>query len=387
MINIITILLIFYFLYFYIKKYEIREPFANKKFIITKDDAIKHLAKVLSKYEASILYKILFIDKNDSTVLLSQLYSNIDINQLLCDIINDRGKYNKLQWLNENGLSIDVIKKINKGRLQFLYNFNPLVPINFLDIFNTKINNIFITCDIIDILKYNKFDAPIFTIINRHPILKLYKKKIFNILKSKNENFNINMKKSEFIKNIKLDKETFITLKPNTSDALYIDYIINSINNTLLIDYDDTISINQLFSLPQFVIYKYEFINSLIILLNRLILFISPNYDYNEDELKTYLLNLSIFNINELINSIRFIKDLNYLNYNLNNGIIEILNILYKKKDNNLNTINDIKIIKDIRTLVFWNHPDILPSIIIHYVNINSKISDLSDILLYGSYN
>jgi hypothetical protein len=368
----IVICVIIYIMFFI--KTDKKEHFIDGiKLIVTKDDAINYLSTIvknnnnepnLSLDDAKLLYENLFEDNTEMDKKIYEIFNslpflsknnspvndNIYYNKTylaICDIINNYGIYNNLPWFGNNVLTINNLKIMTKERLQQIYKFNPNNSINFITFFDKLSNNYYLSCDIVDIIKFNKFYTTLDQIIVRHPVLNAYQTKIYEIYGNEIKS----MTKLEFIKSGNYDANNLSKLFPNNGDESFIDLIKQSIINTLFTTYDNDMTIDKLFNLSQFVHDKNNFTNALISSLNEITLNITPNYDYSDETNKSNLLSGTIGRINETILNIRYNKDLNYLRNNLwetdeNNKpiivdskkvplvqdsvMVDILNILYK---------------------------------------------------------
>jgi hypothetical protein len=385
----VSIFLIAYILF--MDKQNVNETFIDGiKLIVTKDDAINYLSNIvknsngelnLTNENATHLYEKLFEDKTDNDIYIYKIFNdlsylsknnsqsndNIYYNKTylaLCDIINNRGIYNNLPWFGNNAMSIPNVKVITKNRLKYIYNFNAMNNIDFIGEFDKYSNNYYISCDIADIIRYNKFYCNINCIIKRHPVLNAYSNKLYDIFgniqnKTKSDLINLNVNVDEKLTN----------LTPNDGDNNFMDLIKKSIKNTLFTTYDNNLTINQLFDLPQFNHDKNNFIGALINIMNDLTLFITPNYDYNDEFNKDNLLNGTIGRLNETILNIRYNRDLNYLRNNL----------WVKDKDDKIIIVNGKKV-PIIDDVVMVNIMNILYK---YYVNISLVSQDsISNMIL-----
>lgn len=359
------------YIVFFISNNNVEQFIDGIKLIITKDEAINYLSTIvkdndqfnLSIEDAKHLFEKIFEDRTDNDMYIYKIFSdlsylsknngpvndNVFYNKTymaMCDIINNRGIYNNLPWFGSNALSIPNLKIITKDRLKYIYNFNGTINVDFISEFDKLTNNYYISCDIADILRYNKFYAFIDNIIKRHPVLNAYSNKLYELFgdvknKTKIELINLNIDVDQKLNN----------LVPNDGDVNFMDLIKKSIKNTLFTLYENGLTINQLFDLPQFTHDKNNFINALVKIINDFTLFITPNYDYNDNVNKDNLLNGTIGRLNDTILNIRYNRDLNYLRNNLwvkdkddkfvlTDGkktqiiedfvIVDIMNILYK---------------------------------------------------------
>jgi hypothetical protein len=405
------------YIVFFIKpnKEKINENFIDGiKLIVTKDDAINYLSTIvednLSIEDAKLLYEKLFEDNTEMNLKIYEIFDslsylsknngpindNIYYNKTylaICDIINNHGIYNNLPWFGNNVLTINNLKTITKERLQKIYTFNPNNSIDFISHFNKLSNNYYLSCDIVDIIRFNKFYTTVDQIIMRHPVLNSYQTKIYEIY---GDEIN-NMTKLEFIKSEKYDPNNLSKLFPNNGDESFINLIKESIINILFTTYDNNMTINQLLNLSQFSHNKNNFINALIASLNEITLNITPNYDYEDETNKLNLLDGTIGRINETILNIRFNKDLNYLRNNLwvtdendkpiivdskkvplvqDSVVVDILNILYKYYINISDVSKDsiATIIKTIKNdnITFSSYDD----------KLNYIINNINDLML-----
>ena len=472
--NVILFVSILILLYIMFAPININEKFIDGiKLIVTKDDAINHLSTFdknnignlnLSIEDATNLFEKLF-DETDNDVLISKIFNDLSylsknngpsVNNpfynktylALCDIINNRGIYNNLPWFGNNALTVINLKAMTKERVKYIYNFTDVKTVNFVNEFNNLSQNFYLSSDIVDILKYNKFYTTINKIIKRHPVLNVYESKLYQLFgdignKTKRELIMLNIDVDQILNN----------LTPNQGDENFINLIKQCIKNTLFTEYENNLTITQLFELPQFNHDKNNYIKALVKIMNDLTLFITPNYDYIDVVNTDNLLNSTIGRLNDTILNIRFNRDLNYIRNHLfvtdNDGkkisvmqdvsMVDVMNILYRyyiniqadsqyslsvlisgiknddikfpSNDDRLayiiNNINDImldqiltydeknSIIKHehvddlvniIQTLIKMNNENIPYDIIKKHVDRYTKISVLSDMLFYGIY-
>ena len=403
------------FLFFCSKHYTTIEHMkdqSNNNIIVTKDDAINHLSNIMTLKTATELYDDLFINTNNLIVKLKDNHIIFTINNdrvydLISDILFDRGIYQKFPWNIKNKLTKQNISVLTKQRLQDIYYLT-----NYIDVISTtpveELRNEYIYYDIMEIIRYNKFnnikkfDKPIITInmlLNRHPILNSYKNNIIGLISSKYPSFDINglinLSKKEFIKNVHITRPYILeNLQFKQYDLTYKNFIADSIYNMLFTIYDDNISFNTLLNHPSFIIYRNDILKIFVKSLNKLRIFMQPDYNYDDDINFNKLLNSLLLDINNLLYDIENIRDDIYLKQNklLDDDMRNIIKQLINGQFNG--TINDVFINNDhiddiiaaIRTNIKRRHNNFPYDLIVNKINKQTKIIDLYNYLLFGLY-
>lgn len=398
-------LLLIYIIYLSSKDKNI-ENWTDGKLIITRDDGIKHLMNIVDgnmiEKDATELYDKLF-DQTDLNITIAELFNrydhlkkNIEYAEnnkyyqktylAVADIINEGGINKGLPWLDNNAINVINLAAMKKERLRDIYRFDPNDDVDFRTIFGKVSNNYYINCDFIDIIRFNRFNSSINLIINRHPILNAYKQQILNLLKEKlidkygnnvsNENY-FNLSKKDFSQHVTLSLESIINkIVPNKGDEIYKQAISNSIYNTIFVNYDKNMSVNNLLNNAIFSNDKINLSNGLINVLNNFTLYVSPNHDYSDQLNKENLLNGSLEQLNNILFNIRFYKDLSYMRNNLWQET--------KTGDILMENSNKVPILTrsqtiDILNIFYQNYDGIMEPSIISISNIVHKIREQNE--------
>ena len=407
----IILFIIFFIVIFLLEKYIIYCKISNTEhmtnnlnnLIISKEDAINHLS---SFNNPSYLFNELFIKTDNINTKLSnlniikdeplqkQLYSAIS------DIIYDHGIYNKMLWSIDDKPTIEFISNITVGRLQYIYNIDNYTNIDWT---HTYLNiNKSLIYDLYEILYYNKYNnnnnKPLITIkmlLSRHPILSSYQKEIITLIMNKYPYFNIdvilNSSKSNFNNSVIISRNYIINnLRFKDVDINFKESITNSIYNILFTIYPDNITVNQLLNGPGFFNYKETIITLLIDVLNKLIIYIRPNYDYNNYDNTVILLNTTLIDINNLLMDLEDIRDKIYLRQNIG---VEKTDILINTLQNQLNSrFQDIftrdtdNLLAHVRSVIYRRHINTPFDLIIKKIVKTSKISDIYIAILFGIF-
>jgi len=166
------------------------------RYIVSKEDAIQHIASVMSVQEATNLYNMLFINNDNLLVNLKNLNIPSDCLPIISDILFDKGVYQHLPWTLPNKLTPDDLLIMTKQRLQYIYNFNNYIDIDWSDLTKVDKNNDFLYYDLMEIIRYNKYvsnqSVSVNMLIDRHPVLNAYKTEIIKLISKKYPSYDVN---------------------------------------------------------------------------------------------------------------------------------------------------------------------------------------------------
>ena len=393
----------FIFLFFFLFIFFNHNTIEHIKFIVSKEDAIKHIETVMSIHDATNFYNMLFVNNNNLLVQLKNLNIPSECLPVISDILFDKGVYQHLPWKLSDKLTPFDLNVMTKQHLQYIYNINNYVEINWLDLTRIDKNNDFLYYDLMEIIKYNKYvskqSVSCNMLIERHPVLNTYKNEIINLISNKYPSYNSNMllklSKKDFNNNVNISRQYILD---NLTFKRYDNFIKNNIANSiyfiLFTIYDDNTTLDNILNNPIFSVYKNNIINIVSNNLNKLRLFIQPNYNYEINAYLNNLLNSPIIYLNNLLEQIENIRDDIYLGQNLDNDIkIKFNNALNGTLNGTLNgSLKDFmgrdtnKILPFIRTNIMRRHSQIPYDLILKKITEDSLLVDINNALLFGLY-
>jgi hypothetical protein len=353
-----------------------------------KENSIIRFTKIgLTIKDSTILYDTLFVHDDDLTLPLHVIVNRLKLTvaadaiySVIYNIIYDYGVRNGLPWTDK----FANLHLMTKERLQTIVRYNKDVPVDFRE-FILGILSVDQYYTLYDILNYGSYNSSIEQIIHRHPLLYAYKRYIHV-----NDKNRYTMTYQNILDELK-----------DVNDTIPIEELAKAIYQNICITYNKTDKLVE-------VLDKLSIVDKDVTMiaiakgLNKLLLYISPNYDLNS------LYDIDLKTINNLLFSVKYYKCLAYLKDNLNvdvNKVHILLNILYRrsnvlneiavKDDTSLEiilrsalgldkytVINDI--IKHIRTIIKISHPNTSYDLLLVRVTQQSKLGIVAEMLLFG---